>query len=731
MIITNMRIMTLSKALRLFSLVSILPVVALQQSVGNGHSEPSFITASRVTTPPRVDGLLNDDAWRQAVPITNFTQRELQEGAPATERTEVRIVYDDHALYVGVWCYDSDPEGIVANHLKRDFEYSTDDNFELILDTYHDGRNGFLFVINPNGARFDALVTDEGGSINQDWNGLWDARATITSEGWFAEIEIPFSSLRFADDHEQIWGMNCERNIRRKLEQLLWQAYLRNYNLERLSQAGTLRGLNNIHRGNALEVKPYFLGGMEREYAAAGNSRSVETKVGLDVKYSLAPTLTLDVTANTDFAQVEADRARINLTRFPLFVPEKRDFFLEGAGIFNFQFGDSPIPFYSRRIGINENHELIPILGGIRLVGKAGPYNLGILTMQTAESGGDPTTNYTVARVKRDVSEQSYVGFIGTNKQSSRSYNRLLGFDGAWVRSDVFGGNTLVVGAAMAASTSPGITSNNLAYRLYADFPNDFMDHFLGIRGVQGNFDPQVGFQDRSNFRQYSWTLRVRPRPPGIGMQYLEFKPVELDYFVYPDGSLQSLDYEGRILGFQTNSGEIFEWNIQRFADSPREDFEIFENVNIPPSTYWWTRWELQLQTNPSRRLSCWFLYSWGDFYNGTRTRYSLTPLLKLSGHIAVSLDYTRNMVRMPSGNFVTDEAGASIDYGFTTTLNTSLFAQWNNEDREINVNFRLHWIPEIGSDVYLVYNHLFDALGRIVTSRSTLVAKIAYRFVI
>ena len=320
-----------------------------------------------------------------------------------------------------------------------------------------------------------------------------------------------------------------------------------------------MKGLNNIHRGYTLEIKPFLLAGVQHESGLPGDSHSTNTKLGLDIKYPLAPTLTLDVTANTDFAQVEADRARINLTRFPLYFPGKRDFFLEGAGIFDFQFGDSPIPFYSRRIGINEYNELIPILGGIRRVGKEGPYNLGILTMQAAASGGEPTTNYAVARVKRDVSEESYVGLIATNKQSSVSYNRLLGFDGAWVRSDVFGSNTLIIGGAMAATASPGIRSNNLAYRLYADYPNDFIDHFLGIRGVQGNFDPQVGFLDRRNFRQYSWTFRIRPRPQGIGMQYLEFKPVELDYFVYPNGSLQSLDYEGRILGFQTNSGEIFE----------------------------------------------------------------------------------------------------------------------------------------------------------------------------
>jgi hypothetical protein len=699
-----------------------LPFLAL--SFAQGSSEPSTLRAVRVTRAPVVDGNLNDDAWKQAEAISNFTQRELREGAPATERTEVRIIYDDRSLYIAVSCYDSEPQGIIANEMQRDFNTDGEDTFGVILDTYRDRRNGFWFFINPNGARADALVTDEGQGVNHDWNALWDVRTQLTGEGWFAEIEIPFSTFRFSDDTEQVWGINFIRNIRRKQEQDLWQAFLRNYGFLKLSQAGALAGLRDIHRGNAIEVKPYLLGGIEQET----NDHSTQTKAGLDIKYSLTPTLTLDVTANTDFAQVETDRARINLTRFPLFFPEKRDFFLEGADIFNFQFGDSPQPFYSRRIGISPTRELIPILGGVRLVGKAGAYNLGVLTMQTAEASGEPLTNYTVARVKHDFLEQSYVGFMATNKQSSLSSNRLLGVDGAWVRSDVLGSNTLIIGAGLAGTQSPGVTSDNLAYRVYADFPNDFIDHFIGVRVVQGNFDPQVGFLDRSNFRKYSWTFRIRPRPEGIGMQYLEFKPVEVNYFTNPDGSVQSMDYEGRLLGFKTKSGELFEWNLQRFADSPRETIDFFGNA-VVPSTYWWTRWELQLETNQSRSLSFFSLYSWGGFYDGQRQRFTFESLAKFSRHFAAGLDYTRNEVQLPTGRFATDEAGASFNYGFSTTLSSSLLAQWNNEDREISMNLRLHWIPKIGSDMYLVVNQLFDAAGTIHPSRTTIIAKVAYLF--
>ena len=685
-----------------------------------------LIIAVRINHAPHIDGILNDEAWTLASPMSTFTQRELEEGRPATERTEVRIVYDVHALYIGFWGYDSNPSEIIATAMARDFNTDAEDNVGIVLDTYRDKRNAFWFFVNPNGARADALVTDEGQGLNTDWNGLWDAHTTVTGEGWFAEIEIPFSTLRFADEAEQTWGINIVRNIRRKQEQALWTAFLRNHGLLKLSQAGTLTGLSNIHRGNAVEVKPYFLGGFED----VSEGRSTQTRVGLDVKYSITPTLTLDLTTNTDFAQVEADRERINLSRFPLFFPEKRDFFLEGADVFNSQFGDAPRMFYSRRIGINASRELVPILGGVRLVGKSGPYNIGMLTMQTAAKAGDPLTNYTVARVKRDIADQSYLGFIATNKQSSLSYNRLLGADGAWVQSDILGSNTLIVGGAVAGSSDPVTNSNNVAYRVYADFPNDLIEHFIGVRSVQGNFDPQVGFLDRSNFRQYSWDFKIRPRPEGVGVRYFEFKPGEINYFTDFDGSVQSMDYEGRPLGFCTQSGETFELNFQRFADSPREEIDFFGNL-VGPATYWWSRWEVQLETNQGRPVSFDGNYSWGGFYNGQRQEYELASQVRVGGRLTVNLDYTRNAVQFPTGELLTNEAGASLSYGFSPLLNSSLLAQWNNEENELNMNFRIHWIPEIGSDVYLVCNQLFDSSASLRPTRTTILLKIAYLFIL
>lgn len=660
-----------------------------------------------------IDGTLNENSWKTADAIMGFTQRELNEGEKPTEMTEVRLLYNDDNLYVGVWCYDSNPNEIIASGLERDFDYELDDNFEIILDTYLDKRNGYLFITNPNGARYDALVTDEGSGKNTNWNGIWDVRTSITSEGWFAEIIIPFTTLKFYDNEAQIWGVNFERNIRRKREQVLWQAWLRNYELEKLSQAGELHGIENIKNKTLIELKPFAIGGIQKGYIPYNFENTNTTKIGLDAKYSLTSSLTLDATINTDFAQVEADQEKINLTRFPLFFPEKREFFLEGAGIFTTQFGGMIYPFYSRRIGLNSARQLLPIYVGLRLVGTTNKSNLGFLTMQTAEKYGEPTTNYTVARLKQNVLESSYIGFMATNKQNSVSYNRFVGVDGLWTNSNVLGNNTLVIGGALGAVLSPSIKSDNLAYRFYVDYPNDLIDYFIGITAAQKNFIPEMGFTARNDFNKFSSALRIQPRPVIPFIQYLQFKPFELDYYYDKQGILQSLYYEGRPLGFSTESGEFFEFNIQRTADRLNEDFDIFDGTIIQSGLYWWTNYEIQFETNSSRTISGALFYRWGDFYNGKRDVISFELVGKINKHLQIAADYTRNYITLPAGSFTTHEIVSRIGYNFSTMLSTSLFAQWNNEDKEINFNFRLHWIPSLGSEVYLVYNELFDSQER------------------
>lgn len=675
----------------------------------------NIATASHTKELITIDGILNEQAWKDAESITDFTQRELHEGEKPSEKTLVKLLYDSDNLYVGVWCYDSSPNEIIAAGLIRDFSYGVDDNFEIIFDTYHDKRNGFLFVINPNGARFDALVADEGNGINSNWNGLWDVKTSITNEGWFAEILIPLSNLRFEDKEIQVWGINFERNIRRKREQLLWTGWLRNYNLEKLSQAGELHGLENIKRQSLIELRPFGIAGIQKGFEPYNYENTTNTKIGLDAKYSLTTSLTLDATINTDFAQVEADQAKINLSRFPLFFPDKREFFIEGSGIFNTQFGETIYPFYSRKIGLNSERQLIPILGGLRLVGIEGNSNIGFLTMQTAEKYGEPTTNYTVARIKQNVLESSYIGVMATNKQNTFSYNRFLGIDGLWTNAKIFGNNTLLVGGVIGATFSPNQKTNNLAYRLFVDYPNDFIDHFIGITSAQENFNPEMGFLARKDFNKFSYLFKIRPRPGIYGIQNLEFKPIEADYYYDNRGILQSLYYEGRPLGFTLESGEFFEFNIQRTADRLEEDFNIFNGTIIPQGLYWWTNFEIQFETNSSRPISGWIFYKWGDFYNGKRDVFSVELVNKLSKHLQISADYTRNYITLPNGSFTTHEVSSKIIYNYSTTLSSSLYAQWNNDDNELNFNFRIHWIPSLGSEVYFVYNELFDTVPNVI----------------
>ena len=403
-------------------------------------SQPNELHALKISDKLKLDGKLTESFWQQVTRISNFTQRELNEGEPASERTEVATVYTDRSLYLGIWCYDGESGKIVAREMKRDFYSWGEDNFEIIIDTYHDQRNGYHFVINPNGARRDELITDEGRGRNDDWNGVWDVRTSITPKGWFAEMEIPFSTLKFSDARQQIWGINFERNISRKHEQVLWQGWSRNYYLEQVSHAGMLTGLQNISSGHLVELKPYLTAGVAKQQNESINN---VLRYGGDLDYLVTSNLKLNVTAHTDFAQVESDQAIVNLTRFAVYYPEKREFFLEGRDAFKFASSKGmPTVFYSRQIGI-KNGERVPLIGGVRLIGKTGATNVGAISIQTAKQGDEPSTNYSVLRLKQDVAGQSNIGMILTAKNSADVNNFVYGVDANYVTSHLFGDKNL------------------------------------------------------------------------------------------------------------------------------------------------------------------------------------------------------------------------------------------------------------------------------------------------
>lgn len=708
---------------RHLDLLLVLMPVCLNAQV----SEPSSLAALPIADAPKLDGLLEEKFWQEAQVAANFTQRELDEGQPVTEPTQVAAAYTKTSLFFGIWCFDKEPEKLIAKEMKRDFSHSAEDNFEIIIDTYHDKRNGYLFIINPNGARKDALVTDEGRSVNVDWNGVWEAATRVASDGWFAEMEIPFSTLKFAEGDSLRWGINFERNIRRKKEQVLWQGWSRDYDLEQVSHAGTLAGLHGISSGHLLELRPYATTGFEKLPTASADG---VTKLGGDLNYLVTSNLKLNLTAHTDFAQVESDRAQINLSRFSLFFPEKRDFFLEGRDVFNFDLGPRIFPFYSRRIGIKEGDE-IPIMGGGRLLGKAGALTVGALSLQTARERAEPSTNYTAVRLKQEVLEQSNFGVIATAKHGGGRSNYVYGADANWVTSKTFGGKNLAIGAAVVHSqTSDSSAGNALAYRAYLSYPNDDVEFDMAYDGVQWAFSPELGILLRKNYKHFYAELQINPRPAFLPfIRQMEIKPLDVDYF-WNDATnkLESMDAEWRPLGFGTKSGEFFEYNIQRFFDAPAEDFEISSTV-IPTGRYWFTRHEIQASTFSGRKISLEAEASTGDFYTGTRTSVEASLNLNVNKHLNLSGDYQWNKLVLDGTKFTTHEIGGRAEYAFTTKLNTSVFGQWNNEDDEILLNFRVHWIPVIGSDFYLAVNQFIStADSNFKFEKTTVLSKLVWR---
>lgn len=716
------------KMKKLVALIIFLMVFGLARAQ---VSRPDTIYAHYTTEKITLDGRLDEPCWSQATRISNFTQRELTEGAPPTERTEVAIVYKTNKIYIGFWGYDSDPAKLIANRMNRDFRWSGDDNFEVIISTFNDNRNGYLFVTNPNGARADVLISEEGAGFNMSWNGVWDVRTTVTDEGWFAEFEIPFSTLKFPKRENQIWAINFERNVRRKREQLMWQGWYRIHDLEQISQAGKLAGMKGIKAKSKVEIKPYVSGGVERE---DGNKLDGRFRYGGDINYDITPMLKLNLTVHTDFAQVEADRTRINLSRFSLYYPEKRQFFLEGKDNFQMNLGRRNEVFYSRRIGIHDGEE-VPIIAGVRLFGKQKRTNIGLLSIQTAELDSVPTTNFSVIRISQDVLTQSNVGIIATSKILNGRQNFVYGADFNYATTKLFGDKNLVINGSIAQSqTSDGINKNNFGYHASLAYHNDIIEYDLAVVEVLDNFNPELGFLRRQNYRMYYTEFQYNPRPKWLPFfRNLVFKPIDINYYVNSEtGEMESVFYEWRPLGFETKSGEFMEFNVQHVFDRLDEPFNIKDDIYIPEGEYWNNRLEIQAATFRGRKISMFSEVSWGGFYTGKRTELSTGVTFNISKHWNMYTNWTRNYVNLPEGSFVTDEMVSRIQYAYNPKLNTSIFGQWNTEGQDILLNFRINWIPKIGTDFYFVVNQSISTIDdKFTVERTTIIGKLIWRFAI
>lgn len=670
------------------------------------------VRAAAISGTVTLDGRLDEPFWATADSLDDFRQREPREGSPPTERTVVRVAHDAEALYVGVRCYDSDVHAVRASQLRRDADLASDDNVQLLIDSFDDQRSAFVFGTNPNGAMWDAQFSGVD-DLNDNWNGVWDVAVSRDASGWTAEFRIPFLALRFHTGTDREFGFNVRRLIRRKNEEDLWRSWGRAQGLYHLEKEGAISVLGELHRPRDLELYPYALGrAVETEHDSVGRQTTtgyIGGKGGLDAKIGVTPTLTADATFNTDFAQVEADQQVINLTRFPFFFPEKRPFFLESSGLGDFGTPERVQLFYSRRIGLDTSGAAAPIVAGGRLYGRLGPWKIGLLDAQT---GGAEDANDLVVRVQHDLFDRSYVGAIGTLHavRGGRGVERAGGVDvdlplilhGANVEPKVW----------LAGSQAPGVGGTPLAWRISTDNPNDLFDNFVALYRIDPGFTAPLGFVRRSGIWETTGHANFMPRPHALGIRRLDFELIpEWDIIADGSGSLgrsgdwQTAWFEWRFLGGDRENGDRFEVNFQRFLDAPSDTFDIFRQVKIPPGRYWWSRYELQYFMNPGRPWSVGAFVNWGEFYGGHSTELEVTVMWRGGGHVILSSDLTRTTAELPVGRFTAVLLANRLEYDFDTRTSLLAFVQYDNANERVDFNVRFHWLPAIGDDVFVVWN--------------------------
>jgi len=690
------------------------PPTATTAQLRQDNTEPRRIQAVRVTDAIKVDGLLNEPVWSTAEPATDFRQETPTEGAPASEKTEVRVLYDDKNLYLGIRAFDSDAAHLNARDLVRDSLFATDDRIEIILDTYHDRRNAFRFAVNPLGTQQDALITDEGRDINLSWDGSWISSGHVDAKGYIVEIAIPLTTLRFTEGIDA-WGFNVSRVIRRKNEENLWSSWQRSYGLERVSQAGELSDVEEIKRRRLYEIKPYVSGGWVQgvpRVSAPGFDAGLQGKIGLEVaKIGITPSLTAEFTVNPDFGQAEVDDQIVNLSRFSVFFPEKRDFFLENSGIFLFGRQGENQAFFTRRIGLTDRGQPVPIDYGVKVTGKIGPYNVGFLQVQTRKLGetstglGIPRQQFSVLRIKRDILKRSYVGAILVNRQGATTtggdnYNRVGGADAEFNLTDHY-----KVKAFWMGSATPGVRSSAGSSRLESIFENDLYRFITVYEDVGAKFNPEVGFIERNAIHQYFGQFAYKPRPKFIPhVQQMEFE-TQIEYYTDRAGKLATRQTE---LSWDTqfkNSSDFFFRPVEDVTDVLTEPFQIRPGIVIPTGTYHFNRPRVSYTSDLSKPVVFTVREKWGDFYTGKRYETSGGITWRPNSHLLVDLSESYNKVRLPEGTFSTSLFAGRINYNFSRKLLTSGLIQLNSAARLSVINVRLRYIYRPNSDFFIIYN--------------------------
>ncbi len=662
-------------------------------------------TASRI----RLDGVLDEPDWALADSITDFHQKEPVEGGTPSERTVVRLLATPAGLAIGWWNYDRHVDARVRTQLRRDATLRSDDYVSLMIDGLSDQRSAFYFRTNSNGALWDGEhVNIENG--NEEWDGIWDARTSVSADGWFVEMLIPWATLRYRRDVASM-GMNFRRFLPRTNEEILWRAWKRTQGLRFLEEEGIVNGFRDLPPRARAEFRPYLLAeaaAPERAYQPNGDSDVLsaargDAAVGLDVKLPVTPTLTADLTAFPDFAQAEVDRQVVNLSRFPLFFPEQRPFFTEGASIFHFGRLEQAQLFYSRRIGLGRDGTPVEIPVGARMQGRAGAYQLGFLAVRT---GDEEQATDLVARVRRDVLGRGFVGAMSSFSDSRARPGSLAGgldFEIPFILGDrdnlAFLGN-----AAWSRDSVGGATGAH--YRFVVDYPNDHADIVARFDRVDAAYDPALGFVSQRGIQRVSGATRITPRPARTSrIRRWEFDLLTYDVVWDLDGRLDNAAYTVRPFGAQFQTGDRVEVNLIRREDRPSSDFDIVPGSTITAGDYAWNRAQLRYVGANVRRFVLEASAEAGEFYDGDRRDASLGMLLRLQPHLELRLDAIRNDVRLPATAFVVNTLRFRGDYAFTPRLTATMFAQMDDQSDRAALNARLRWTTSPGSDLYVVWN--------------------------
>jgi hypothetical protein len=701
-------------------------------AIASPASSQLIADATRTTTPPVIDGVLNESTWQSARSLSGFIQREPTDGAPETERTEVRVLFDEDAIYVAVWAFDSRAAQIVSGEAIRDYEVTDADAVIMIFDTYDDEQNGFVFGTTPAGIEYDGQVASAGsgggfflggggnnqqrfqagagGGFNKNWDGSWEVAASRDGDGWYSEFRIPFSTLRYGSDVEA-WGFNVSRRVRRLNEESFWSPVPREFNLYRLDFAGDLSGLEPPFR-RAVTVTPYLLGSTSRDYAIGETAFDEDAQVGGEAKLQVTQGITLDLTVNTDFAQVEVDDAQVNLSRFALLFPEKRPFFLENAGLFTVGGGGADL-FFSRRIGIDGGVP-VGIKGGGRLSGRVNGMNVGLLHIQTdGVIAGSTRDAYSVARVAKELPSRSRVGALFADRRSNLDGddNQTFAVDGR-----VGLGDQVTLSSFLAKTETPGATESDVGFDVTAGLTARSVRANATFQQIGEDFNPEIGFVPRRGHRYYQLFGQYIIRPTSV---FRELRP-HVSFFTYRNRS--SVAPNGFEISSRWHIDSHWEWpsgmemhtGANHVTEGLYEDFEIRGvDVTVPAGMY--AGWEgaLVFFTDQSRAVSFNSRFNWGDFLSGTKRTSSGDVTVRYSDRSSATAALSYNDVELPQGDFTTTLTSLKLSYFFTPRIYLQGLVQYSDQVDQWSSNVRLGWLNTAGTGLFIVYNDVqgFDTL--------------------